>query len=251
LTGVAASKLAGWLIFGAPRWRWDKRAAWGRGHPCRRTLARSRPGWRSRFRGANEYGARSAMRVASVLVVSRFPSSGYFPARPPCQLACSLARCHGEDRAHDDCLCSWRLRLRAWHAAVRRYQFCHGSLSRVLAVGSRVTRRSCVRRGGAGPGRSRPGGLVLAARTATMALDADGGLDSEVNHKCSRLSKCCFQVRRCTHTLHLDLKAWIWDGGGTPLGHGWSRVGHDGAARTRSRPVTARHAQSRRCGFGH
>ncbi len=36
-----------------------------------------------------------------------------------------------------------------------------------------------------------------------------------------------------------------------PLGHGWSRAGHDGAARTRSRPVTARHAQSRRCGFGH
>ena len=30
-------------------------------------------------------------------------------------------------------------------------------------------------------------------------------------------------------------------GGGPPLGHGWSRVGHDGAARTRARPVTPSH----------
>ena len=40
-------------------------------------------------------------------------------------------------------------------------------------------------------------------------------------------------------------------GGGPPLGHGWSRAGHDGAARTLPRPITARHAQSRRCWFGH
>ena len=30
-------------------------------------------------------------------------------------------------------------------------------------------------------------------------------------------------------------------GGGPPLSHGWSRAGHDGAARTRSRPVTPSH----------
>jgi hypothetical protein len=30
----------------------------------------------------------------------------------------------------------------------------------------------------------------------------------------------------------------------------WSRAGHDGVARSRSLPVTAGHAQSRRCGLG-
>ena len=40
-------------------------------------------------------------------------------------------------------------------------------------------------------------------------------------------------------------------GGGPPLGHGWSRAGHDGAARSRSRLVTAGHGWSRRCGLRH
>ena len=35
-------------------------------------------------------------------------------------------------------------------------------------------------------------------------------------------------------------------GGGPPLGHGWSRAGHDGAARARSRPVTPSHVAAGR-----
>ncbi len=38
---------------------------------------------------------------------------------------------------------------------------------------------------------------------------------------------------------HPDLWALVWDGGGPLLGHGWSRDGHCGAPRSRSRPVTS------------
>jgi hypothetical protein len=45
-----------------------------------------------------------------------------------------------------------------------------------------------------------------------------------------------------------DLLGLVWDGGGLPLGHGWSRAAHVGAARPRSRRSRA---QSRRCRSGH
>jgi hypothetical protein len=118
----------------------------------------------------------------------------------------------------------------------------HCSLSRVPAIGSRATRRYCVRRGGAGPGGTRARG-----RAAIVALDSDGGLDSEVARKCSHLGKRCLQVSLHTHISPRPLgpvMGWWRPAARSRLVTGRSRRGGPYA-------VTARHAQSRRCGFGH
>jgi hypothetical protein len=118
-----------------PRWRWGKGQRWAGALALslartvcstaelgRRTLARSRPGWQPAQAVLDSDGGAASGVPASirgtvsdacsfVLVFSRFSSSGYFPARAPCPLACSRES-------------SRLLHVRARHAALRRYQIC-------------------------------------------------------------------------------------------------------------------------------